>query len=152
MYTRSALQNVAIIDEVIVPQQEPQAGGASSSSQATSASGSFSGSDHMQVQAKLFMMPPFVPIQDVDVSRRVLMVKISTGGGENSLHPYSQQRPARSVSTNLSCCLGSFDNGQQGSTTRRMVLVPHETPHFTIIIPEKLCMLLPVGFRNALAY
>ncbi len=57
-----------------------------------------------------------------------------TGGGGNSLRPYSQQRPIR---TNLSCCLGLIDNGQHRSTNRLLVLVPHERPHGVMRIPEK---------------
>ncbi|KAK9863176.1 hypothetical protein WJX84_011949 [Apatococcus fuscideae] len=49
MYTKRVLQNVAIVEEAILPQQPSIA---PSSSQATSASGSFTGSEHMQT------MPP----------------------------------------------------------------------------------------------
>ena len=62
------------------------------------------------------------------------------GGGGDSLRPYSQQRPMR---TNLSCCLGLIDNGQQKSTNRLLVVVPHERPHGIMRILKNLCMLLP---------
>ena len=49
---------------------------------------------------------------------------ITREGEGNPLRPYvAEQRPRR---TNLSCCLGLSDNGQQKSTTRLVVLVPHE--------------------------
>ena len=59
MYTKKTLQNVAILEEAILAQQEAQAGSASSSSQATSVSGSFSGSELMQVN--IFAAPPPPP-------------------------------------------------------------------------------------------
>ncbi len=65
---------------------------------------------------------------------------IQGGGGGNSLHPYSQQRPMR---TNLPCCLGLIDNGQHKSTNRLLVVVPHERPHGIMRILKILCMLLP---------
>ncbi len=56
----------------------------------------------------------------------IQFIQFYQGGGGNSLRPYSQQRPMR---TNLSCCLGFIDNGQHKSTTRLLVLVPHERSH-----------------------
>ena len=50
MYTKRALQNVAILEEAILPQEAPVANSSSATSQATSASGSFTGSEHMQVK------------------------------------------------------------------------------------------------------
>ncbi len=66
------------------------------------------------------------------------------GGGENSLRPYSQQRPMR---TNLSCCPGLIDNGQYKSTNRLLVVVPHERPHGIMRILKNLCMLLPKALK-----
>ncbi len=65
------------------------------------------------------------------------------GGGGNSPRPYSQQRPM----TDLSCCLGFIDNGQQKSTNRLLIHVPYERCHGIMRILENLCMLLPKALK-----
>ena len=67
-------------------------------------------------------------------------VRKGGGGGGNSLRPYSQQRPMR---TNLSSCLGLIHNGQNHSTNRLLIFVPHEGTHGTMCLIKQLRMVRP---------
>ena len=50
--------------------------------------------------------------------------------------------------TNPSCSLGLIDNGQQKSTDRLLVLVPHERPHGIMRILKNLYILLPKALKT----
>ncbi len=49
--------------------------------------------------------------------------------------------------TTLSGCLGLSDDGQHKGTSKLLVIVPHATPHGTMRVLEKLCMLLPEALK-----
>ena len=52
-------------------------------------------------------------------------------------------QPAKPMRTNLSSCLGLFHNGQNHSTNRLLILVPHEGTHGTMRLIKQLRMFRP---------